>query len=38
MNVVILDVSVFYLSIINSVIDKGNRSLIIIFERDGGVC
>lgn len=33
-NVIVMDVNVLYLSIVDKVIDKGNWSLIIIFDWD----
>lgn len=37
-NIVVLNVNMFCSSVIDKVIGKGNGSLIVIFERDGGVC
>lgn len=36
-NIMVLNVNVFYSSVIGRVIGKYNRSLIITFERNGGV-
>lgn len=37
-NVVVLDVDMPYLIVINRVVGKDDGSLIVTFERDGGIC
>ena len=37
-NLVLLDVNVFFLSVIERIVGKGDGSLIVTFERDRGLC
>lgn len=37
-NLVILDVNMLCSSVIDKIISKGDGSLIVVLERDGGIC